>query len=688
MAERIRYPGSRREDVVDIIHGVPVADPYRWLEGTGADVQAWMAAQDSLCRSWIAKLPQRDALRTRLKQLLYVETIAPPRRYGNRYFYTRRHNNKEKAVLYWRDAEFSEQVLLDPNNLTSDGSTSLGRWVPSPDGNMVAFCLTRNNSDDGSIHLIDVAKGTISTNDVILSVNYSRLSWTPDSLGFYYTLVPPPSDSSSGSQRFANAELRYHVIGTDPQADVVVFGPSRRSHTFLSGALSDDGNWLFAFVQSGWNSTEINFRNMRISGADWQKLPCRGNSHYEVIAYNDAFFVTTNEDAPSSRLFKIDPQHADRTEWHEIVPERRESIIQTTKILGGKLVLRLLRKPIGLLEVRELDGTVVREIPLPSHGTIDAIVGNESDDEAYFSFQSLTTPPRVYRTSISTGCTNLYCEVNVPVDASSLKTEHVSYASRDGARIPMVLVYPANLVRNGNTPFLLTGYGGFQVSMLSRFIPSLFPWLEAGCGYAVANLRGGGELGEEWHRAGMRENKQTTFDDFADAAQWLIDNGYTRPERLAARGASNGGLLMGAALTQFPELFQAVVCSVPLFDMIRYHSFGAGSVWTPEYGNADHPDEFDWLYAYSPYHRVAPGLYPSVLVLSADSDDRVDPMHSRKMVAMLQWAQQGSAPILLRIAKNAGHRGADLMNEAVEQSADAYAFLMALLGVSSPINVP
>ena len=385
-------------------------------------------------------------------------------------------------------------------------------------------------------------------------------------------------------------------------------------------------------------------------------------------------------------MFRVDPHKIERASWHEIVPERKDVVIENANVLGNALVVRTMKNASSGLEVRGLDGKLVRDVPLPGLGTIGGVVGDEDDDEAYFPFKSFTTTPRSYKTSIKKGGAELFYEVKVPIDPSPYVVEQVWYPSKDGTKVSMFVVQRKDMPKDGTTPFLLTGYGGFQVSMTPSFNAGRFPWLDAGGGYALPNLRGGGEYGEEWHKAGMRENKQNVFDDFAAAAQWLIDNKFTRADELAIRGGSNGGLLMGAAITQHPELFRAVICEVPLLDMVRYHLFGSGKTWVPEYGSSDDPKEFGWLNGYSPYQKVKQGVkYPALLMMSADSDDRVDPMHARKMTAALQWAQGGSPkddrPVLMRIEKHAGHGGADLVRQAVEQSADSYGFLMYELGM-------
>ena len=684
----MKYPETRRDAIVDDVHGVKIPDPYRWLEDAARpDVNAWMDAQDKLARGFLSQLPGRDKLMARFKELYYLETFTPPVRRGKRYFYTRRHKDKEKAIVYWKEGEQGdERVLIDPNTLSADGSTSLGVWNPSWDGKTLVYGLKPNNSDETILHVMDIATGKVSDVDVIAGGKYAGPSWTPHGDGFFYTWVPPLSDTVTPAERPGYAELRFHALGKDPSADAIVHEKTGNPQTFLGGYSSKDGHWLIAAIQHGWNASDVWFRDLRKHDDPWHPLVVGKPFIYGVDVHKDVFYVTTNEEAPRWRVFRVDPRHVERKSWREIVPERKDVVIESANVLGNRLMLRTMRNASSGLEVRGLDGKLIREVPLPGIGTVGAIVGDEDDDAAYFTFESFTTTPRSYKTSMARGGAELFYEVQVPVDPAPYTVEQVWYPSKDGTRISMFVIRRKDMANDGTTPFILTGYGGFQVSMTPSFYAGRFAWLEKGGGYAIPNLRGGGEYGEEWHKAGMREHKQNVFDDFAAAAEWLIANQYTRPDKLAISGGSNGGLLMGAAVTQRPELFRAVICAVPLLDMIRYHLFGSGKTWIPEYGSAEDPKEFQWLYGYSPYQKVKQNTkYPALLMMSADSDDRVDPMHARKMTAALQWAQGGvprdDRPILMRIEKHSGHGGADLVKQAVEQSADSNAFLMRELGM-------
>ncbi|MCC6523850.1 MAG: S9 family peptidase [Polyangiaceae bacterium] len=680
---RLRYPPARRETVVDVIHGVGVADPYRWLEDEKQpEVQSWMDAEDALARAELRKLPERDAIAARLKELFYVDSLSAPVHRGSRYFYSRRHAKKEKSIVYWKEGKTgAEQVLFDPNGWSEDGSVSLAGWQASWDGTRVAYKKSQNNSDESTLYVRDVAAGADSAIDVIEGAKYASASWTPKGDGFYYTWLPTdpkiPVDERPGF-----AEVRFHKLGADPKQDALVHPKTGDPEVFVSGDLSRDGHWLVVTISHGWTSDEVWLRDEqknagRPAGGAFVPLAVGKKAHYRVEAYQDQLYVQTDEGAPRWRIFRVDPRRPDRGSWVELVPERADAAMDGFSILGGKLVVSYLRNASSLVAVYGLDGKLVRELGLPGIGSVGGPIGRQDEDEAYYSFESYTVPREIYATSIATGKVELYSKLEVPVDPSPYVVEQVFYPSKDGTKISMFVVRRKDLVKDGSARVYLYGYGGFQANETPVFMASIYPWLERGGVFAVANLRGGAEYGEKWHEDGMLLKKQNVFDDFIGAAEYLVAEQYTRPSRIAISGASNGGLLMGAALTQRPDLFGAVLCGVPLLDMVRYHKFGSGRTWASEYGTVDDPAEFRALLAYSPYHHVAPGTaYPATLFLAADHDDRVDPMHARKLAALLQ-ADSTGGPVLLRIERHSGHGGADLVKAEVEKGADRYAFALA-----------
>jgi prolyl oligopeptidase len=676
------WPATRRQDLVEIVNSVKLADPYRWLEDEKSpEVQDWMHAQDAYARAELAKIPGRAELVDRLKQLFYFDAIGAPLHRKGRFFFTRKHADKEKTIVYWRQGEHgAEKVLFDPNTWSDDGTKGLGGWWPSHDGKYVAYAVKLNNSDETETRIIDVATGK-DLADTIPGTKYSGASWIPDGKGFYYTWVPPISDKVTIADRPGFAEVRFHKLGADPARDEVVHPATGNPQTFLGGGVSRDGQWLTVTIQHGWNSSDVYFKDAHKPGAPWTPLVTGVDAVFSVDVWRDRFYVLTNHEAPRYRVFKVDPHRPAREAWQEIVPEG-EATLQSADVVGEHLVLAYLRNAASEIEIHDLGGKLVRKVELPSIGTSGGISGNPDEDTGYFGFTSFTEPQIIYQTSIGTGKVKEWARIKLPIDTSHLVTEQVFYPSKDGTKISMFIIRDQRAKKDGQNPTILSGYGGFNVSLTPGFSSSRLVWLERGGVYAIPNLRGGGEYGEEWHRAGMLLNKQRVFDDFIAAAEYLIREGWTSPPHLAIQGGSNGGLLVGAAMTQRPELFRAVICAVPLLDMLRYHLFGSGKTWVPEYGSAEDPAQFKALYDYSPYRRAAdagPRAYPAVLMDSADHDDRVDPLHARKLAALLQHVQTAAAPVLLRIERNAGHGGADMVKQTVERVADQLLFAESLL---------
>ena len=672
------WPATRADFVSDVIHGQKVSDPYRWLEAEKhAEVQRWMDDQDKYTRGELAKLPGRAELIERLKKLFYYDAISAPVHRKGRFFYTRKHADKEKTIVYWKQGETgAEQVLFDPNTWSADGSAGLGGWWPSLDGKYVAYARKQNNSDETVTHVREVATGK-DLPDVIAGTKYSGASWTPDSKGFYYTWVPPIGEKVTVAERPGFAEVRFHKLGADPATDTIVHPATNNPQSFIGGGISRDGHWLVVSIQHGWNSTELYFKDARKKTAKWTPLATKIDANFDLTIWRDQFYVTTNDGAPRYRVFKVDPRRPARAHWREIVREG-EATLESTSVVGEKLVLTYLRNAATEIEVHDLGGKLVRKLEVPPLGTAAGVTGNPDEDTAYIAYSSFTVPQLIYKTSIKTGKVTEWARVTLPIDTSKMETEQVFYPSKDGTKISMFIIRPRGAKQDGKNPTILYGYGGFNVNLTPSFASSRAVWIERGGVYAIPNLRGGGEYGEEWHKAGMLLKKQNVFDDFIAAAEYLIEERWTSPRHLAISGGSNGGLLVGAAMTQRPELFRAVICAVPLLDMIRYHLFGSGKTWIPEYGSADDAEQFKAIHAYSPYRHVVdagPRAYPALLMDAADHDDRVDPMHARKFVAAVQANQTAAAPVLLRIERNAGHGGADMVKQQVERVGDQLAWL-------------
>jgi prolyl oligopeptidase len=679
-----RLPTTRTVPVVDTLFGQRVPDPYRWLEDeTSAEVQAWMAAQDAQARAFLNALPGRAALQARLDALFYVGAIGVPVQRGQRLFYEKRDAHQEKASLRWREgAKGVEHVLLDPNGWDG-GKTSLGIWVPSWDGKRVAFGQNPNNADEAVLHIVDVGSGKYSDVDVIKGARYAGPSWTPESRGFYYEYLPNPPGTSV-ADRPGLTEIRFHRLGHPQSKDTLVREATHDATSFLGQSLSRDGRVLLLYVSHGWTRNDVYMKRLGKDRA-FRPLAVGQPAHYRVEVFKGNLYIHTDEGAPRWRVFRASVDDPGRKAWKEIVLEDSEATLQGIDVTGGLLTLDYLRAATSEVRLATLQGKPVRTLSLPELGSVSSLSGLEDNPIAYYAFTSFTRASEVYRVDVRTGATTLWARVDVPVDASLYTSEQIRYPSKDGTEVTMFLVHRKDVRRDGSAPALLYGYGGFDVSMTPAFAKSLLPWLDAGGVYALANLRGGGEYGEAWHQAGMRGKKQNVFDDFIAAAEALGREGWADPRRIAIYGGSNGGLLVGAAMVQRPELFRAVVCAVPLLDMVRYAGFGSGRTWAEEYGDPGVEADFAWLLAYSPYHHVAPATrYPALLLMSADHDDRVDPMHARKFAALVSSASTSQEPVLLRIERNAGHHGADQVKATVAESVDLLSFLFSELGVPPP----
>ncbi|HVR21329.1 MAG TPA: prolyl oligopeptidase family serine peptidase, partial [Polyangiaceae bacterium] len=565
-------PPTRRSETVEQLHGVDVSDPYRWLEdGSAAEVKAWLAEQGAHARKVLDALPERAELVRRFRELYYVERMQTPVKRGRRYFWEKKEQTSEKDALYYRDGEKgAPKVLLDPNTWSPDGSVSLGVWSPSHDGRYVAYGVKKNNSDEATLEIVEVTTGKRFEN--IPGAKYTwSVEWNPRGTGFYYVRVPPLGNGVTVADRPGLAAIRYHELGKDPEKDPVVREPTRDPTTFQSVNLSKNGRWLVATVQHGWVATDVYFRDTKEGpSAAWKTLVAGEKHLYFTHTYENRFFVFTDENAPNYRILELDPKKPERGNWKEIVPERKDAAIDVASVVGRRLAITYIKDVASTLEVFELDGKKAYDVALPAPGYASEVVGVEDEDEAYFTFESLVHPPEIHKLSMKAGKTDVVYRTSIPVDPSRFTTTQVFATSRDGTKIPMFVLAPKDLPLDGRAPTLLNGYGGFSVTLGPRFSTMAFPWLEHGGVYVVANLRGGGEYGETWHRAGMRGNKQNVFDDFIASAEFLIGKGYTKPERLVIHGRSNGGLLVGAAMTQRPDLFRVVLCGVPLLDMVRY----------------------------------------------------------------------------------------------------------------------
>jgi prolyl oligopeptidase len=539
----------------------------------------------------------------------------------------------------------------------------------------VAYFEHPDNADEATLHVLNVETRRESAIDTIPGLRYTYPSWAHDDSGFYYLWLPS-DESIPPNELIGHGEVRFHRLRQAPRDDDTIFPATGNPTEMLSADVSYDGSFLFVYKSSGWSKNAVFVKDQN-SGGEFRRLTPDVEAQYSVATYRDQLFITTNEGAPRFRVFSTDREHLEREAWRELVPESESAVLQEAHVVGRHLVLRYLKNAYTELQLRDLSGRLVHTLKLPDIGTATTLYGEEDDDEAYFEFSSFNHPREIYEFDVAERKQSLYYRANVPVNPDDFEVRQEWFSSKDGTRVPMFIVLGKH-AGNGPRRTLLSGYGGFDVDMLPQFNSTLFPWLEQGGIFALPNLRGGGEFGREWHEAGRGHNKQNVFDDFIAAAEHLIGRGYTTRQGLGISGRSNGGLLVGAAMTQRPALFGAVLCGVPVLDMLRYQRVGIGSAWIPEYGDVSNESDFRTLFAYSPYHHVDPHThYPPTLVLSADADDRVDPMHARKFVARLLDTPDAEA--FLRIEHNAGHGGADRRQQLIDRTADEYAFLLSEL---------
>ncbi len=687
---------TRADAIVETIHGVPVADPYRWLEKADTpEVKAWTDAQNAFMRKALDAYPGRKALEARLWQLYETGSLGIPEVRGGgarRYFYLRRDGKQNQPVLYVRDGvEGADRALVDVNALTTDGTRALDWWFPSDDGKRVAYGVSPDGDEKSTLRVHDVATGQ-DLPDTITRTRACSLAWRPDGKGFYYTRYPARGVFPPGEEEY-HRSVYYHALGTDPEKDAKVFGAGRDLKDWPSVKLSSDGRWLAIEVGQGWAKSEVYVIDTRAGGKGAPKaIPIveGKNALFNVIdVVGDRLYLHTNEGAPRYRLYTVDLRKpgTDRAAWREVIPQS-DDILENVTLSAGRIAALYLKDASSRVRLFAADGKPIRELPLPGIGTVSGLHGRWESPELFHDFVSFLTPTAIHRHDLGaaggsgSGAGVVWRRLAAPVDAAAYEVQQQRFSSRDGTSVPLFLVHKKGLPRDGKNPTLLYGYGGFNISLTPAFATALIPFLEKGGVYAVANLRGGAEYGETWHQAGMLSRKQNTFDDFVAAAQHLITTKVTSRERLAVSGRSNGGLLIGAAVTQRPDLFRAAVCGVPLLDMIRYHKFRIAQLWIPEYGSADDPEQFKWLYAYSPYHRVKDGgEYPAMLIFTAESDSRVDPMHARKMTARLQAATASRRPVLLRLETKAGHGAGKPLAKVIAQVADEWSFLLTELGV-------
>jgi prolyl oligopeptidase len=685
-ADSPRYPQTRTVDHWDEYHGTQVRDPYRWLEEdvrTSEDVANWVEAQNKVTFAFLESIPEREAIRARLTELWDYEKLGTPWKRGGRYFFTRNDGLQNQSVLYVT-ASWQEQprVLVDPNTWSDDGTVALAGAVASPDGEYLAYGVAEAGSDWRHWRVLEVDSGAI-LDDRLDWVKFSSVEWTTDSKGFFYGRYDPPQEGTEYQSLNLDQELYYHRIGTPQSKDVLVYRRPDHPDWGFGTEATEDGRYL---VISTWKGTDDRNRVTVKDLSEPYGMPVDLIDHFDneyrfLGSHGSTLYFRTDLEAPRRRIIAIDLERPDSDNWRELVAESADTL-QWSRFVGNVFVLGYLQDAKTSVRIHGEDGRFIREVALPGIGTARGFSGRRTDTETFYSFQSFNVPPSVYRYDLITGTSELLKRAEVDVDPNAFEVRQVFFSSTDGTRVPMFLMHKKGLELDGSNPTLLYGYGGFDVSMVPSFSVSRLAFVEMGGVFAVANLRGGGEYGAEWHKAGIKLHKQNVFDDFIAAAEYLIDSKITRAERLAIQGGSNGGLLVGAVMTQRPELFGAALPAVGVMDMLRFHKFTAGRFWVDDYGSSDDPEEFKALLAYSPYHNLEDGTtYPPTLVTTADTDDRVVPGHSFKFAARLQAAHRGDDPVLIRIETRAGHGAGKPTSKRIEEITDQWAFLVAVLDI-------
>jgi prolyl oligopeptidase len=664
-------PPTEVREVVDTLHGVEVPDPYRWLEDQEApETRAWIDAQNAHTDTVLNALPGREDLRAVAAAVLERDAVGLPYERGGRYFYSKRRADQDLAVLYVRDGvDGEERVLIDPHPMSPDHTISVELRDISDDGTRVVYAVRDGGVDEVSIRVREVDSGGDLT-DVLPPARYGQVTLAADGGGLYY-------------ERYGDVTPRvmFHTFGTPMADDVQLFGEGYERYQIPVTVISNDGRWMAVHVIEGSSGpTEIHVKDLE-RDTPFVTAIADGVSESWADFAGGELFIVTNLDAPNKRVVLADPADPGFEKWREVVPERDDVVVETAAALGGKLAVSYLQDVQPRVAIHDLDGTHVRDIAFDTLGSVGGGAGRWSSDEAFFTFQTFHVPSTIYRYDIATGEQSVWAAPQLPVDAAAYEVNQRWFTSKDGTEVPMFVVHRPDVVLDGSNPTLLTGYGGFNNSMTPAFSALATTWLQSGGVFALANMRGGGEFGEEWHRAGMLESKQNVFDDFIAAAEHLIAEGYTSSAHLAIRGGSNGGLLVGAVSNQRPDLFGAVICTYPLLDMVRYHQFLVASFWVPEYGSSDDPEQFGYIHAYSPYHNVVDGGdYPATLYLSGDGDTRVAPLHARKMAALMQAKNGSDNPILLRYHTQAGHSGGQPVSQQIDEMVDTVSFLLWQVG--------
>jgi prolyl oligopeptidase len=699
-SQQLTYPVAHTVTQIDDYFGTKVADPYRWMEDVDSpEVKQWVDAENTLTRGYLDKVPGRDAIKSRLMALTNYERYSAPSREGNRYFYSHNTGLQNQAVLFWQEGLTGEpHVLIDPNTLSADGTVALNGLSITDDGALMAYAIADAGSDWVKWRVRDIATGK-DTPDLIEWSKFSGAAWLKDNSGFFYEGYERPDkitkESALKSTNYFH-KIYFHKLGTPQLQDTLIFERPDDKELNVGASVTDDGRYLVIDQTRGTSpNNQVTIKDLAHPNVAPIKLVTTEEATFRPIANDGSYFwFFTTLDAPNGKVIGIDLAHPERSAWKTLIPETKNSL-DGVSMVHDTLIAQYLADAQSLVEFHDRSGKLLKTYELPAVGTAVGFGGKRTDSETFFTFTNFTTPGAVYRLDMATGKTTLYRQPKLEFDPAKFETKQVFYSSKDGTRVPMFLTYKKGLKLDGQNPTLLYGYGGFNISLQPQFAPSLVLWMEMGGIYAQASLRGGGEYGESWHQAGMKLKKQNVFDDFIAAGEWLIANKYTGTPKLAIEGGSNGGLLVGACITQRPELFGAAIAQVGVMDMLRFDKFTIGWAWKADYGApSDNKEEFAAIYKYSPLHNLKPGIaYPPTLITTADHDDRVFPAHSFKFAAAMQAAvskgnpaQSGPNPVLIRIETRAGHGGGMPLSKRVDLTADEYIFLVKSLNMT--VNLP
>ena len=681
----ISYPQTRQGAIVEDHHGTQVADPYRWLEDLDSqETAAWVEAQNKVTFGYLAGIKQRDGIRDRLTELWNYEKYGTPSKHGGRYIFTKNDGLQNQNVYYTaRSLDDEPRVLIDPNKLSEDGTVSVSGVRISEDGRFMAYGLSASGSDWQTWHVRNIETGE-DLPDKVEWIKFSSASWTHDGAGFFYSRYDEPKGANKLAAVNEYQKLYYHRLGTAQAEDELIYERPDEKNWGFGASVTEDGRYAVITVWKGTHREYMIFyKDLADPNGKVIELIDKFEAEYDFIG-NDGteFWFRTDLDAPLGRVIAIDISKPERRYWQEIIPQA-ENALQSVSVVGDTFIASYLENAHTVVRTFDLSGAHVRDIPLPGIGSASGFAGRRDHKETFYSFTGFTTPTTVYRYDMITGESTIYRQPKVDFDPGLYETKQVFYLSKDETRIPMFITHKKGLKLNGANPTYLYGYGGFNISIKPRFSVSNLVWMEMGGVYAVANIRGGGEYGKAWHEGGMKLTKQNCFDDFIAAAKWLIENDYTSSPKLAIAGASNGGLLVAACITQRPDLFGAALPAVGVLDMLRFHKFTIGRAWTSDYGSPDDAEEFAALYAYSPLHNLRAGTaYPATMITTADHDDRVWPGHSFKFAAAIQAAQTGDAPVLIRIEAKAGHGAGKPTSKRIEEAADRWAFLVRNLNMN------